>query len=533
MTQQAFHARSKAGWTNRITPVCFDLVPPIPNRLGDQGFATIAPRKPPRLPLVVSFALLGWLGLAITCKALDAPRPLGPGTTNAPGPVLDNPFVTLRWEPVPGAAEYHVAIRDLKTGTLENHVVPAPTNTCELVLIAGQPYRWNLFSVSGAEESAVSETLYFQVGIVAAYPVITSVAPHPVPALAGPQTLVVNGLDFRRGCSVTLRATSSGECFTNRNILSRRLNQLVLEPNLTKREAPWTVEVINPGGFSSGEFTFPVVEPENLAWWRWRRSGWPWFVGLLLVALPACGWHCRVCRHARRAIPRAHEQGRQLGHESLSRDFHDSLNDLGQLNLLTGQLGVMAKNGSPPAEIAAVAGKISSATIAAVNVLEDMLWAGRHENDNLPNLVARLRENFGRFREANPELHCKLDFPLHVPDCRVPYAMNAHLLRITSEALRNILKHASATEVHCQLTLENAQLTLAISDNGTGFQPDAGQPVGHGLGNLRRRAEEMGGSFRLESAPGRGTKVIAQVPLPARESPATGDSQEAPRSVRM
>jgi signal transduction histidine kinase len=91
------------------------------------------------------------------------------------------------------------------------------------------------------------------------------------------------------------------------------------------------------------------------------------------------------------------------------------------------------------------------------------------------------------------------------------------LLSIAREALSNAVRHAAATRTTLQIGEVDGQLKLEIADDGTGF--DAGAPAvdGHqGLANMRRRAESLGGNLMLESAPGRGTRIIVTVPLPER-----------------
>lgn len=461
---------------------------------------TMKPKKASRFVLVL---LLSSNGL---CHALEPPRPLGPGTTNAPGPPLNDSFATLSWEPVPGASQYDVAIRDLESGVLENYVVEAPSNAREVVLVPGHPYRWNLSAVAGSEESAVSETLYFRVAVVPVHPAITDVLPTPAPGLDGEQFFLVNGRNFHPGCSVVLRDKSTGERFPDRRILSRRNNQLVLSPNFNKADAPWTVEVLNPGQSSSGEFAFHVIIPERLVFWRWLQSRWPW-VWFSLLAIVASGiWHWR-------AVANARTEGRRLGHERLSRDLHDSVNDLNRVNLVAGKLKVMVGAGGSAAEIQDTASKVSSAVVEAINGIEDMIWAGREENDKLANLVARLRQMVGEFRESNPNLQWELNFPLEAPERNISSEQSTHLLRIASEALRNIVKHANANRVRCQLVLEGALLRLTFVDNGQGFQVNNNPPTGHGLSNMQQRAKELRGKLTLKSTEGVGTELILEIPL--------------------
>jgi signal transduction histidine kinase len=96
-------------------------------------------------------------------------------------------------------------------------------------------------------------------------------------------------------------------------------------------------------------------------------------------------------------------------------------------------------------------------------------------------------------------------------------SVRGELLSIAREALSNAVRHASATRTTLQIGEADGELRLEIADDGTGFDTDA--PAGdghHGLANIARRAESLGGNLVLESAPGRGTRIIVTVPLPER-----------------
>ena len=86
-------------------------------------------------------------------------------------------------------------------------------------------------------------------------------------------------------------------------------------------------------------------------------------------------------------------------------------------------------------------------------------------------------------------------------------AVQSSLFRIVQEALTNCAKHAKASNVTLQLARERGQLVLLIADDGVGFDSDRQRRAGLGLLTMRERAEFAGGSFSLESNPGRGTRI--------------------------
>ena len=84
--------------------------------------------------------------------------------------------------------------------------------------------------------------------------------------------------------------------------------------------------------------------------------------------------------------------------------------------------------------------------------------------------------------------------------------------RLLQEALTNISKYARATEVVVRLYPENGRAVVVVRDNGAGFDVDAPRASAHGLLGMRYRLETEGGLLKLDSAPGKGTSIEAQLP---------------------
>jgi signal transduction histidine kinase len=91
-----------------------------------------------------------------------------------------------------------------------------------------------------------------------------------------------------------------------------------------------------------------------------------------------------------------------------------------------------------------------------------------------------------------------------------PDAENA-LFRIAQEALNNVVKHARATLVTVGIVYSSETVALTVRDDGQGFAPGGGEGVG--LEGMRSRAQGVEGEAHIESAPGRGTTVVAHVPV--------------------
>jgi signal transduction histidine kinase len=83
----------------------------------------------------------------------------------------------------------------------------------------------------------------------------------------------------------------------------------------------------------------------------------------------------------------------------------------------------------------------------------------------------------------------------------------------TQEALANVARHARAGHVKVSIWHEAGSAVLTIGDDGVGFNvEEQAQSVGHGLANMRTRAEELNGTFAVESSPGEGTQIRLKLP---------------------
>jgi two-component system, NarL family, sensor kinase len=98
---------------------------------------------------------------------------------------------------------------------------------------------------------------------------------------------------------------------------------------------------------------------------------------------------------------------------------------------------------------------------------------------------------------------------------RLPLRVETELFRVAQEALTNIRKHAHAREVELALRKRGGTLTLSVRDDGRGFSPRKLRSDGlsHGVVGMRERAKLLGGRLQISSAPGKGTRIVARVPL--------------------
>jgi len=192
----------------------------------------------------------------------------------------------------------------------------------------------------------------------------------------------------------------------------------------------------------------------------------------------------------------------------IARELHDDLG--GNLTAIKMALAMLARRlpAEPPilAEKAAYLDSLVDRTIDAVHRISRDL---RPSTLDL-GIVAALEWQASEF-EQRTGIHCRTRID---PDINLYDDQATALFRIFQEALTNIAKHASASEVAVRLRLVGSTLQLSICDNGCGVQPvDRLKPESFGLRGMTERARALKGSLTLSVPPGGGTMVSILIPL--------------------
>ena len=121
----------------------------------------------------------------------------------------------------------------------------------------------------------------------------------------------------------------------------------------------------------------------------------------------------------------------------------------------------------------------------------------------LERLVSGVAEQTGLKVELESRLH----------NDRLPPEVETVLYRIVQEALTNIVKHADAGRVSIVVTQRAGSVGAIVEDDGRGFDPEQETNGGIGLLGMRERVALLDGSMTIESATGKGTTLVVEVPL--------------------
>jgi signal transduction histidine kinase len=201
------------------------------------------------------------------------------------------------------------------------------------------------------------------------------------------------------------------------------------------------------------------------------------------------------------AVYKAQQEERQR----ISADMHDELGSGMTAIRLMSEIARNKMKGNTPVEIE----KISRSADDVLNKMNAIIWSMNSSNDTLDNLVSYIRAWSLEYFENTP-VHCKINTPVSIPEKELTGDKRRNLFLCIKETLNNVLKHAQATEVIIDITV-NDKLAIRISDNGKGIDLEKLRQFGNGLKNISRRMESIGGSFSIEN--NEGTVTTLTLPL--------------------
>ena len=265
------------------------------------------------------------------------------------------------------------------------------------------------------------------------------------------------------------------------------------------------------GVWGNGSTAIPVeVRP-----WFWQTA---WFRALAVLALAALVglvvWDVSRRRYRRQLARLEAQRALDAERARISRDMHDEVGaSLSEIAVLS-EVARRQLDASSPAEDRLR--RIADTSRAMLESLGHIVWAINPRNDSLPALVGTLREHAARTLDAH-SLNGRLRFPPTPPEQPVSAEVRRAVFLVLKEALHNVVKHAQAETVTVALALDPDGLLLTVADGGRGFAPHEGDGApramgGNGLGNMERRAQEIGGHLTVDSTRN-GTTVRLSVPL--------------------
>jgi signal transduction histidine kinase len=223
-----------------------------------------------------------------------------------------------------------------------------------------------------------------------------------------------------------------------------------------------------------------------------------------------------LAAHAALAVVNAqlHERGRELSiveeRTRIARDLHDSVTQtLFSLTLVTESAATLA-GGARDERLHTQLDQVRTLSRAALEEMRTLVETLRGSDLDREGLDVTIRKRVDLLRAVH-------DVPIELEvkgAVRRPPAVAREVLKIANEALANALQHGGASKISLALDGTGGRLRLVVTDDGAGF--DLVETVRHsrrmGLASMRERADALGGTLRIDTAPGAGTTVTLELP---------------------
>jgi signal transduction histidine kinase len=234
------------------------------------------------------------------------------------------------------------------------------------------------------------------------------------------------------------------------------------------------------------------------------------FIELMATAIANAEAQAELTASRARIVASADETRRRI-----ERDLHDGA----QQQLVSLALQVRAAQAAMPPEHGDLQAELDRVAVGLTSALDDLREISRGIHP------AHLTE--GGLPPALSMLARRSPVPVTVhvrAEARLPERIEVAAYYLVSEALANIAKHAEASTARVDVRVDGELLTLAIRDDGVG---GADPTRGSGLIGLRDRVEAAGGTLTVDSRPGKGTSLVAEIPI-TREPPGDFDPRPVP-----
>src|SRR6266487_1706427 len=208
---------------------------------------------------------------------------------------------------------------------------------------------------------------------------------------------------------------------------------------------------------------------------------------------------------------RLYEQAQELAaveeRQKLARELHDSVSQA-LYGIALGLHSARIQLERDPRELPASLDYLLSLAEVALVEMRALIFELRPESLEREGLVAALSRQ-GAALQTRHDMLVVMDL---CEEPALPLTAKQELYRIAQEALHNTVKHAHASKVDLVLRQTANAVILEACDDGVGFDPLGSFPGHLGLRSMQERVSHLGGRFQIESAPGQGTHMLAQVP---------------------
>lgn len=236
------------------------------------------------------------------------------------------------------------------------------------------------------------------------------------------------------------------------------------------------------------------------------------FSDAALHVVEALAGHAALAVVTAQRLERTRELSIVAERTRIARELHDSVTQtLFSLSLAAESASALA-DGNGSAAVREQLDRVRSLTQLGLDELRELVDTLRPAELGKDGLASALRTRIDLLRAVHGApitLHTRVSRPIDA-------ALGRELLKIANEAVGNALRHAGDARLSVRLEADGPAVRLTVADDGAGFDLPATLHTSRRLGltSMRERAEALGGELRIDTAPGAGTTVTLEVPLP-------------------
>ena len=282
-----------------------------------------------------------------------------------------------------------------------------------------------------------------------------------------------------------------------------------------------------------GSYTFHVVGCNNDGVWNNKGASisfiiaphfWQtwWFAAVMgCIGIASFAGVARVVtsKRLRRRLEKLEQQHAiEKERMRIAKDMHDEIG--AKLTKISFLSEVTKRNLNNPTEAAQQIDNVSTSAREVLLALDEIVWAVNPKNDMLDNFATYLCRYVSEFF-ANTSVLAELEIPSILPPATLSTEVRHNLVLAIKETLNNVLKHANAQRVRVELIVGSAEVQIVVQDDGRGFDLEQTRNplnrnvrVGNGLTNIQQRLEQSGGNVKIDTKPGKGTRVTFTVQIP-------------------
>ncbi len=315
--------------------------------------------------------------------------------------------------------------------------------------------------------------------------------------------------------------------FTFQAVTMSGLEPIQYKYKIEGLDAPWsdwtTLNSVTYSALPPGDYTLNVVTNQQL-----NELSYPftivapfhktsWFRFLIFFTCILIGVSLQYIINRRKQnrlalLERLRKEEQNKVRERTAEDFHDEVgNKLTRINVLTNVL--KSKGGRLSPESIRILDQIQDNTNELYNGTRDILWSLKPSNDNLYEIIHRLRDFGG---ELFSETEINFIFGKSDPEWRkyrLPLDVSRNFIMIFKEAMNNTLKYAQANNVKLEATLKpDNVIQILLKDDGIGFNIKE-VVKGNGLQNMQNRANRINGKLYIDAHKNEGTSITLSFKL--------------------